>query len=257
MGALNEGRGDLFATTKSLALFVNALHESDQQFVALNNNLATLTSSLNNSDQELAQGLVDIDSLLTTARRFVDDNGSLLATDINNLADVTNALMQPGPRNGLETALHVYPNLAAKSQQHLPPAHGGLISIPAIASWANPMQFLCSAIQAGSRLGYQDSAELCAEYLAPILDATKFNYPPFGSISSPAHRRCRSTSPTPRSGCVRRRATRTPRFLVSGRVTPCSRTGTMNRAGSSHPECRALKCNRSPRTCSPRIRWQR
>ena len=180
VGALNEGRGDLFATTKSLALFVNALHESDQQFVALNNNLATLTSSLNNSDQELAQGLVDIDSLLTTARRFVDDNGSLLATDINNLADVTNALMQPGPRNGLETALHVYPNLAANLNNIYHPAHGGLISIPAIASWANPMQFLCSAIQAGSRLGYQDSAELCAEYLAPILDATKFNYPPFG-----------------------------------------------------------------------------
>ena len=42
------------------------------------------------------------------------------------------------------------------------------------------MQFICSAIQAGSRLGYQDSAELCAEYLAPVLDAIKFNYPPVG-----------------------------------------------------------------------------
>ena len=41
------------------------------------------------------------------------------------------------------------------------------------------MQFICSAIQAGSRLGYQDSAELCAQYLGPIFDATKFNYPPF------------------------------------------------------------------------------
>ena len=42
------------------------------------------------------------------------------------------------------------------------------------------MQFLCSMIQAGSRLGYQESAELCAQYLAPILDAIKFNYLPFG-----------------------------------------------------------------------------
>ena len=42
------------------------------------------------------------------------------------------------------------------------------------------MQFICSAIQAGSRLGYQESAELCAQYLAPILDAIKFNFPPFG-----------------------------------------------------------------------------
>ena len=42
------------------------------------------------------------------------------------------------------------------------------------------MQFICSAIQAGSRLGYQESAELCAQYLGPVLDAIKFNYLPFG-----------------------------------------------------------------------------
>src|SRR4029077_4218855 len=47
--------------------------------------------------------------------------------------------------------------------------------------FANPMEFVCSAIQAGSRLGYQDSAELCAQYLAPVLDAIKFNYLPFSA----------------------------------------------------------------------------
>jgi len=180
VAALNSGRGDLFKVTKSLAVFVNALHQSDQQFVALNNNLATLTTSLNSSDQELAQGLRDIDALLTTARTFVDDNGSLLSNNINNLADVTNVLMQPDARNGIETLLHVYPTLLANVSNIYHPTHGAIVSIPAIASWANPMQFLCSAIQAGSRLGYQDSAELCAQYLAPILDATKFNYLPFG-----------------------------------------------------------------------------
>ena len=37
---LNEGRGDFFGVIKSLALFVNALYQSDQQFVALNDDLA-------------------------------------------------------------------------------------------------------------------------------------------------------------------------------------------------------------------------
>ena len=180
VGALRDGQGDLFSVTKSLALFVNALHKSDQQLVALNSNLATFTGSLNNSDQELAKAVRDIDGLMKTARKFVDDNGSLLSTDINNLADVTNALMQPEPRNGIETALHVYPNLAANVNGIYHPTNGSINAIPAVASWANPMQFLCSAIQAGSRLGYQESAELCAQYLAPILDATKFNYPFFG-----------------------------------------------------------------------------
>ncbi len=180
VATLNEGRGDLFATTKALAVFVNALHQSDQEFVALNTNLATFTGALTNSDQELSRALVEIDNLLKTARKFVDDNGSLLSRDINNLADVTNALMQPDARNGLETVLHVYPTLAANVNQIYHPTHGSIVAIPAVANWANPMQFLCSAIQAGSRLGYQDSAELCAQYLAPILDATKFNFPPFG-----------------------------------------------------------------------------
>ena len=181
IGALNDGRGDLFAVTKSLALFVNALRQSDQQIVALNTNLATFTNSLNNSDQELANAVRDIDGLLTTARSFLDENAEVLGTDIKNLADVTNTLLQPEPRNGIETALHVYPNLAANINQiYHHPTHGAITAIPAVASFANPMQFLCSAIQAGSRLGYQDSAELCAQYLAPILDAVKFNFPPFG-----------------------------------------------------------------------------
>ena len=178
--ALNEGRGDLFGVVKSLALFVNALHNSDQQFVALNNDLATFTNSLNIGDQELANALKDVDTLLTTARKFIDENRTPLTNDINNLAEVTNAILQPEPRNGLETVLHVYPNLGANFANIYHPTHGALVAIPVVASFANPLQFLCSAIQAGSRLGYQDSAELCAEYLAPILDAIKFNFPPFG-----------------------------------------------------------------------------
>ena len=92
----------------------------------------------------------------------------MLTHDVNNLADVTNAILQPEPLNGLETALHVLPNLAANLSEHLRPGarwrHGG---VPVITNFANPMQFICSAIQAGSRLGYQESAELCAQYLAP------------------------------------------------------------------------------------------
>src|SRR6185503_17919437 len=88
------------------------------------------------------------------------------------------------PRDGLETGLHVAPNLAANLVNGSPPVLGGVMTALPIgtlgAPFANPMQFICSAIQAGSRLGYQESAELCAQYLAPILDAIKFNFPPFG-----------------------------------------------------------------------------
>jgi phospholipid/cholesterol/gamma-HCH transport system substrate-binding protein len=177
---LNSGRGDFFGVIKSLALFVNALYQNDRQFVALNDNLAQFTNSFTNTDNEVSKALQDLNQLLTTTRSFLNQNGSVLTKDVNNLADVTNAILQPEPRNGLETGLHVYPNLAANIVNIASPNAGGIVGLPVINNYANPMQFLCSAIQAGSRLGYQDSAEMCAQYLAPILDATKFNYPPFG-----------------------------------------------------------------------------
>src|SRR5271168_1422922 len=178
--ALNQGRGDFFAVARSLALFVNALHKDDRQFVALNSNLAKFTDNLTNSDQELANAIQQFDGLLTTVRPFLDKNREVLTHDINNLADVTTTLVQPDPLNGLETGLHVLPTLSANLSEIYHPSHGAVMSIPAIPNFTNPMQFLCSMIQAGSRLGYQESAELCAQYLAPILDAIKFNYLPFG-----------------------------------------------------------------------------
>jgi phospholipid/cholesterol/gamma-HCH transport system substrate-binding protein len=177
---LNEGRGDFFSVIKSLALFVNALYKSDQQFVALNDDLAQFTNSFTNTDRELANALQDLNQLLTTTRQFIDENGEVLTHDINNLAEVTNAILQPDPLNGLETALHVFPTLGANLMNISSPVTGGAMALPVIANFANPMQFVCSSIQAGSRLGYQESAELCAQYLAPILDAIKFNFPPIG-----------------------------------------------------------------------------
>ncbi|OBB89918.1 virulence factor Mce family protein [Mycobacterium sp. 852002-30065_SCH5024008] len=178
--ALNEGRGDFFAVVKSLAQFVNALHKDDQQFVALNKNLAQFTGELTGSDHDLANALQQFDSLLSTLRPFLTKNREVLVHDLDNLATLTTTLVQPDPLNGLETALHVLPTLETNLSQIYHPSHGAVMSIPAIPNFANPMQFFCSMIQAGSRLGYQESAELCAQYLAPVLDAIKFNYLPFG-----------------------------------------------------------------------------
>ena len=132
------------------------------------------------SGGDLANAIQQFDGLLSTLRPFLAKNREVLAHDIDNLANLTTTLVQPEPLNGLETALHVLPTLETNLSQIYHPSHGAVMSIPAIPNFANPMQFMCSMIQAGSRLGYQESAELCAQYLAPILDAIKFNYLPFG-----------------------------------------------------------------------------
>src|SRR5207342_2093136 len=80
---LNQGRGDFFGVVKSLALFVNALYKSDQQFVALNNDLAQFTNSFTNTDQEVATALQDLNQLLSTTRRFLDQNATVLTKDVD------------------------------------------------------------------------------------------------------------------------------------------------------------------------------
>jgi phospholipid/cholesterol/gamma-HCH transport system substrate-binding protein len=176
--ALNEGRGDFVAITRSLAQFVSALYQNDQQFVALNDNLAQFTDWFTTSDHDVADTVTHLDDVLATARKFVSDNRSALTHDVDNLADVTTTILQPEPRDGLETALHVLPTFAGNFNNLYHPVHSSLAGLFAFTNFANPLQLICSAIQAGSRLGYQDSAELCAQYLAPVLDAIKFNYPP-------------------------------------------------------------------------------
>ncbi len=179
--ALNEGRGDFVSITRSLAQFITALYQNDRQFVALNDDLAEFTDWFTKSDHDVADTITRVDDVLSLARKFVSDNRSALGHDVNNLADATTALLQPEPRDGLETALHVLPTFAGNINNIYYPAHSSLVGMFVFPNFANPIQFICSSIQAGSRLGYQDSAELCAQYLAPVLDAIKFNYLPFGA----------------------------------------------------------------------------
>jgi phospholipid/cholesterol/gamma-HCH transport system substrate-binding protein len=50
----------------------------------------------------------------------------------------------------------------------------------AVNNFANPITFLCGAIQAASRLGNEQSAKLCVQYLAPIIKNRQYNFLPVG-----------------------------------------------------------------------------
>ncbi|KAA1251803.1 virulence factor Mce family protein [Mycobacterium simiae] len=178
--ALNESRGETFAVLRGLAAFLTALKINEQQLASLNTNLAQITSSLTPNDHEVADAVEHLNTLLPVLRNFLDTNGPTLTRDVDNLAAASTPLAQPDTATALETFLHVFPTFAANASNAYHPSHGALTLIPAVVNFANPLTLICSAIQAGSRLGYQDSAELCAQYLTPVLDAMKFNYLPFG-----------------------------------------------------------------------------
>ena len=178
--ALNDSRGETFAVLRGLATFLTALKINEQQLVSLNGNLAQITSSLTPNDHEVADAVAQLNSLLPVLHKFLGQNGQVLTSDVNNLSEATTPLVQPDTANDLETFLHVFPTFAGNANNVYHASHGDVTLIPAVVNFANPLNFICSAIQAGSRLGYQDSAEMCAQYLTPVLDAMKFNYLPFG-----------------------------------------------------------------------------
>ncbi|MGH3555928.1 MAG: MCE family protein [Mycobacterium sp.] len=180
--ALNESRGETFAVLRGLATFLNALHINEQQLVSLNANLAKITAALTPNDHEVADAVTQLNGLLPVLRKFLDDNGQVAIRDVNNLSESTTPLVQPDTANDLETILHAYPTLEASVEADYHPSHGAFTAIPGVINFTNPLNFICSSIQASGRLGYQDSAELCAQYLTPVLDAMKFNYLPFGLV---------------------------------------------------------------------------
>ncbi len=61
------------------------------------------------------------------------------------------------------------------------PAQGAVSACLAVNNFANPISFLCGAIQAASRLGAEQSAKLCVQYLAPIIKNRQYNFPPLGA----------------------------------------------------------------------------
>ena len=60
------------------------------------------------------------------------------------------------------------------------PAQSAVTGILAPVNFANTVQFICSAIQAASRQGFEQSSKLCVQYLAPIIKNRQYNFPPLG-----------------------------------------------------------------------------
>ena len=109
---------------------------------------------------------------------FVAENREALSTTSDKLAGVTQALTDS--LDDVKQLLHVAPNTLQNYVNIWQPAQGAVSSVPMLNNFANPISFLCGAIQAASRLGAEQSAKLCVQYLAPIIKNRQYNFPPIG-----------------------------------------------------------------------------
>lgn len=178
LSALGDHSGDIFTSVKNLAILVNALQNSTDIIRALNNNLASITGALTNSPDEVGKAIAALNDAATDVKAFVAENRESLGTTSDKLASVSQALNQS--IGDIKQLLHIAPTAVANSINTYQPAQGTLSGSLAVNNFANPITFLCGAIQAASRLNAEQSSKLCVQYLAPIVKNRQFNFLPLG-----------------------------------------------------------------------------
>ena len=167
---------DIFSTVKNLSILVSALQDSTDLMRQLNQNLASVTGLLADDPNEVGNAVSDLNAVVGEVQTFVADNREALGTTSDKLAGVTQALTDS--LDDVKQFLHVAPNTLQNFVNIYQPAQGAVSSVPMINNFANPISFLCGAVQAASRLGAEQSAKLCVQYLAPIIKNRQYNFLP-------------------------------------------------------------------------------
>jgi phospholipid/cholesterol/gamma-HCH transport system substrate-binding protein len=176
--ALGDHSTDIFGTIKNLSILVSALQDSTDLMRQLNQNLADVTGLLADDPGEVAAAVRDLNDAVGEVQTFVADNRETLGTTTDKLASVSQALYDS--LDDIKQLLHVAPNSLQNYVNIYQPAQGSATSVLAISNFQNPVSFLCGAIQAASRLGAEQSAKLCTQYLAPIVKNRQYNFLPLG-----------------------------------------------------------------------------
>jgi phospholipid/cholesterol/gamma-HCH transport system substrate-binding protein len=178
VSAFGDHSHDTFGALKNLSTLVSALHDSADLMGQLNNSLASVTTLMANDPDEVARAVSDLNTAVTDVTGFVAENREALGTASDKLASISQALIDSV--DDVKQTLHTLPNVVSNFVNIYEPAHGSISGILAVNNFANPISFLCGAIQAASRLGNEQSAKLCVQYLAPIVKNRQYNFLPLG-----------------------------------------------------------------------------
>ncbi len=102
---------------------------------------------------------------MRTTSQFVNENRETVGATSDKVVSVSQALVDS--LDDIKQTLHIAPNAFQDFVNIYQPAQGALTGAPAVNNFANPITFICSAIQAASRMGAEESSKLCVQYLGP------------------------------------------------------------------------------------------
>ncbi len=178
MSVLGDHSGDIFATFKNLSILISALRGSSDVLGQLNQNLAAVTGLLADDPTKIGAAFTDMNSVIGDVRDFIQDTGDTIGTTTEKLASISTALNDS--LDDIKQTLHIAPTTVANFTNIYEASNGAFTGALAVNNFANPISFLCGAIQAASRLGAEQSSKLCVQYLAPIIKNRQYNFLPIG-----------------------------------------------------------------------------
>lgn len=178
MSTLGDHSGDIFSTFRNLSTLVTALRGSSDLLGQLNENLATVTGLLASDPGKIGDAFTDMNSVIVDVKDFVNENGDTIGTTAEKLSSISTALYES--LDDIKQTLHVAPSTVQNFNNIYEPANGAFTGALAVNNFSDPISFLCGAVQAASRMGAEQSAKLCVQYLAPIIKNRQYNFPPIG-----------------------------------------------------------------------------
>lgn len=137
-----------------------------------------MTSLLADDPNKVGQAVEDLNAVVADVQDFAADNTEAIGTASDKMTSITRVLVES--LDDIKQTLHIAPTVLQNYNNIYEPANGSLTGALAINNFANPISFLCGAIQSASRRGGEQSAKLCAQYLAPIVKNRQYNFPPLG-----------------------------------------------------------------------------
>jgi phospholipid/cholesterol/gamma-HCH transport system substrate-binding protein len=178
MDTLAAGRGDLFATIRSLQKLTDALSDSHEQLVQFNGRIASVSDVLADNTDALDGALHNLDSAMTDIQGFIAQNKDALTTSVSDLAQSTSILADKDEQ--LRGLLHSAPNQLANFYNIYDPLTGSLSGVFGLGMGNNLITLLCGTMDANNRPGQsQADVEHCVDVLAPMLSTIAVAYPPF------------------------------------------------------------------------------
>lgn len=174
LSILADHSDDVFGSVRNLAVLVSALHDSADLTGQLNRNLAAVSALLADDPHEIGRAVAALHTAADDVGGLVAENREAIGVTTDKLSEVAAALGTS--IDDIEQALHLLPTTLGNYVNIYQPAQGSVTGILAGNNFSNPIDFLCGAIQAASRMNAEQSAKLCVQYLAPIVKNRQYNY---------------------------------------------------------------------------------